>query len=108
MKSEIYHRLRAYSPEHEYWNIVNGKFSYAEEEAFANAMERAPYSIYRIARAVAIGDSRCEIRFGNLRVPNWAVYENGTTMYEMISLKGSKQPPDPSLFQPPPEYRKED
>ena len=157
MKSEIYHRLRAYSPEHKYWNIVNGEFSYAPEEALANAMERAPYSIYRIARAIAIGDSHYEVRFGkgdipgsrrlefygpdgimhgwiilnarkeplvwattqyrytfgpikrfgNLRVPNWAVYENGTTMYDMISLEGSNQPPDPSLFQPPPEYRKD-
>ena len=26
MKSEIYHRLRAYSPEHGYWNVVNGEF----------------------------------------------------------------------------------
>ena len=51
MKSEIYHRLRAYSPEHKYWNVVNGKFSYAKKEALLNAMERAPYSIYRIARA---------------------------------------------------------
>jgi len=157
MKSEIYHRLRAYSPEHKYWNIVNGEFSYAPKEALANAMERAPYSIYRIARAIAIGDSHYEVRFGkgdipgsrrlefygpdgimhgwiilnarkeplvwatlqyrytfgpikrfgNLRVPNWAVYENGGTMYEMISLEGSNKPPDPSLFQPPPEYRKD-
>jgi hypothetical protein len=157
MKSEIYHRLRAYSPEHKYWNIVNGKFSYANEEAFANAMERAPYSIYRIARAIAIGDPFYEIRFGkgdiprsrrlefygpdgkrhgwiilnarkepliwattqyrytfgpmkrfgNLRVPNWAVYENGATLYEMISLEGSNLPPDTSLFQPPPEYQKQ-
>jgi predicted enzyme related to lactoylglutathione lyase len=157
MKSEIYHRLRAYSPEYKYWNIINGKFSYAEEKAFANAMERAPFSIYRIARAVAIGDPYYEIRFGkgdipgsrrlefsgpdgimggwiilnarkepivwattqyrytfgpmkrfgNLRVPNWAVYENGTIMYEMISLKGSNQPPDLALFQPPLEHRKE-
>ena len=156
MKSEIYHRLRAYSPEHKYWNIINGEFAYADEEAFANAMERAPYSIYRIARAIAIGNSNYEIRFGegdiprsrrlefygpdgkmhgwiilnarkeplvwattqyrytfgpmkrfgNLRVPNWAVYENGAFLYEMISLKGSNNPPDPSLFQPPPEYRK--
>jgi hypothetical protein len=44
-------------------------------------------------------------QFGNLRVPNWAVYENGVTRYEMISLTGSDQPPDPSLFQPPAEYR---
>jgi hypothetical protein len=155
MKNEGYHRLRAYSPEHKYWNVVNGEFSYAAEESFANAMERAPYSIYRIARGVAIGDPFYEIRFGegdiprsrrlefygpdgelhgwiilnarkeplvwattqyrytfgpmeqfgNLRVPNWAVYENGVTRYEMISLTGSDQPPDPSLFQPPAEYR---
>jgi hypothetical protein len=157
MKSEIYQRLRAYSPEHRYWNIVNGKFSYASEEDFTNAIKRASYSIYRIARAVAIGDSFYEIRFGkgditrsrrlefygpdgkmhgwiilnarkepfvwattqyrctfgpmkrfgNLRVPNWAVYENGATLYEMISLEGSNQRPDPELFQPPLEYRKQ-
>jgi hypothetical protein len=158
MKSEIYHRLRAYSPEHKYWNIINGEFSYASEEAFASAMERAPYSIYRIARGIARGDPYYEIRlgkgdiprsrrlefygpdgkmhgwiilnarneplvwattqyrytfgpmkrFGNLRVPNWAVYENGITCYEMISLEGSNMPPDPSLFEPPAEYKKED
>ena len=156
MKSEIYDRIRAYSPEHKYWSILNGKFSYAGKKTLANAMERAPYSIYRIARAVAIGDPAYEVRFGkgdipgsrrlefygtdgvmhgwiilnarkeplvwattqyrytfgpmkrfgNLRVPNWAVYENGTTLYEMISLKGSNVAPDVSLFQPPPEYRK--
>jgi len=158
MRSEIFHRLRAYSPEHKYWSVINGEFSYADDKAFANAMERAPYSIYRIARAVAIGDPDYKIRFGkgdiprsrrlefygpdgvmhgwiilnarkeplvwattqyrytfgpmkrfgNLRVPNWAVYENGTTCYEMISLEGSNQPPDQTLFQPPPEYRKKD
>ena len=154
MKSEIYHRIRAYSPEHKYWNIVNGEFSFASEERFENAMERAPYSIYRIARAVALGDPYYEIRFGqgdipqsrrlefygpdgelhgwiilnarkeplvwattqyrytfgpmkrfgNLRVPNWSVYGNGWTMYEMISLVGSNQPLDPALFQPPAEF----
>ncbi len=156
MKSEIYYRLRAYSPENKYWSVVNGEFSYAPEKALTDAMERAPYSIYRIARAVAIGDPFYEIRFGegdipgsrrlefygpdgimhgwiilnarkeplvwattqyrytfgpmkrfgNLRVPNWAVYDNGTTRYEMISLKGSNEPPDPSLFGPPPEHKK--
>ena len=150
-KSEIHHKIRAYSPEHKYWSITDGKFAFGSEESFKNAMERAPYSIYRIARGVAIGDPYYEIRFGagdiprtrrlefygpdgvmhgwiilnarreplvwattqyrytfgpmkrfgNLRVPNWAVYENGTTMYEMISLVGSNQPPDPSLFEPP-------
>lgn len=156
MKSEIFHRVRAYSPENGYWSVQNGKFSYAGEDALKRALERAPYSIYRLARAVAIGDNYYEIRFGkgdiphsrrlefygpdkkmhgwlilnarkepliwattqyrytfgplkrfgNLRVPNWAVYNNGGTMYEMISLKGDNQPPDPSLFQPPPEFKK--
>ena len=44
-------------------------------------------------------------RFGNLRVPAWGVYDNGTTRYEMISLTGDSQPPDDSLFLPPPAYR---
>ncbi len=155
MKSEIYHRVRAYSPEHKYWSVVDGEFAFAGEETFKNAMERAPYNLYRIARAIAIGDPYYEVRFGegdiprsrrlefygpdgilhgwiilnarkeplvwattqyrytlgpmkrfgNLRVPNWAVYESGTTMYEMISLIGSNQPPDSSLFSPPPEFR---
>ena len=154
MRSEIYHRIRAYSPEGKYWSVENGKFAYAGEEALNNAMERAPYSIYRIAKAVAAGDSFYEIRFGvgdiprsrrlefygpdgilhgwiilnarkeplvwattqyrytfgpmkrfgNLQVPNWSVYGNGATIYEMISLKGSNQPPDPSLFLPPTEF----
>lgn len=43
-------------------------------------------------------------QFGNLRVPNWAVYENGITRYEMISLEGSDQAPDPSLFKVPAEF----
>jgi len=64
MESEIYSRIRAYSPEHRYWNILNGEFSYASDEALANAMERAPYSIYRLARAVARGDHNLEVRFG--------------------------------------------
>lgn len=44
-------------------------------------------------------------RFGNLRVPAWGVYENGTTRYEMISLTGDGKPPDASLFLPPPGSR---
>jgi hypothetical protein len=150
-KSEVQHRIRAYSPEHKYWSITNGNFAFGSEESFENAMERAPYSIYRIARGIAIGDPFYEVRFGegdiprsrrlefygpdgvmhgwiilnarkeplvwattqyrytfgpmkrfgNLRVPDWAVYENGTTMYEMISLVGSNQLPELSLFEPP-------
>jgi hypothetical protein len=155
MKSEIYHRIRAYSPESGHWSIADGAFSYGDDEALENAMERAPYSIYRIARGVATADPNYEVRFGkgdiphsrrlefygpdgilhgwiilnarkeplvwattqyrytfgpmrrfgNLRVPDWAVYENGVTRYEMISLEGSNLAPDRSLFVPPPEYR---
>lgn len=156
MESEIYNRVRAYSPEHRYWNVVNGEFSYANDEAFENAMERAPYSIYRLARAIARGDDHYHVgfgpmrdmpgtralefrgpddeihgwillntrkepviwattqyhysfgplkRFGNLRVPNWAVTAGGLVRYEMVSLTGSNQPPDPALFVPPAEFR---
>jgi hypothetical protein len=42
------------------------------------------------------------MRFGNLRVPAWGVYDNGTTRYQMISLSADRQPPDSSLFLPPP------
>jgi hypothetical protein len=152
MESEIYHRIRAYSPEHRYWNIVNGEFSYAGDEAYERAMERAPYSIYRLARAIARGDSSYEIRFGpmrdvpgatglefrgrdgeihgwillntrkepvvwattqysyvfgplarfgNLRVPEWAATGAGRVRYRMVSLSGSRERPDPSLFAPP-------
>lgn len=66
MESEIYNRIRAYSPEHRYWNIVNGDFSYASEQSLANAMERAPYSIYRLARAIARGSDDVIVRFGQL------------------------------------------
>jgi len=141
MQSEVYSRVRAYSPEHRYWNIVNGEFSYASEQALANALERAPYSIYRLARAVARGDGYYHVqfgemtdmpgtralefrgpddeihgwillntrkepviwattqysyafgplrRFGNLRVPDWAVTGGGRVRYEMVSLTGSK------------------
>jgi hypothetical protein len=154
MKSEIYHRLRAYSPEQGYWNVVNGEFSRASEEALAAAMERAPYNLCRIARAVAVDDPEYEVRFGeeefpgtrqlefcrsdghcggwvvlnarkeplvwattqyrytfgpmrpfgNLRYPDWAVTGNGAVTYEMISLTGDDEPPDPSLFVPPDEF----
>lgn len=44
-------------------------------------------------------------RFGNLRIPAWGVYDNGTTMYEMISLSAGPEPPDPELFLPPAAFR---
>jgi len=66
MESEVYSRVRAYSPEHRYWSVSNGEFSYGSDEALANAMERAPYSIYRLARAVACGDDELSVRFGTI------------------------------------------
>lgn len=66
MESEIYSRVRAYSPEHRYWSITNGKFEYGTDDSLANAMERAPYSIYRLARAIARGDRDLEIKFGTV------------------------------------------
>lgn len=156
MESEIFHRIRAYSPEHKYWSVTNGEFSYGSEDRLNRALERAPFSIYRIARGIARGDPYYEVRFGkgyipetrrleffgpdgvmhgwiilnvrkepivwattqyrytfgpmkrfgNLWVPNWAVYENGITRYEMISLKGSDKAPDLSLFKAPTEFDK--
>ena len=151
MKNETYERLRAYSPEHKYWNVINGEFAYASETSFEAAMERAPYNLYRVARAVSIDDPYYEVkfgedefpgaprlelygpdgerhgyivlnankeplvwattqykytfgpmkRFGNLRVPNWAVTGDGAVTYEMISLTGDNKAPDPALFKPP-------
>lgn len=152
MKSEIRERTRAYSPEHGYWSITNGEFSRGSDESLANAMERAPYSIYRLARSIARGEGWLRIRygsieglperqalefvgpdgqphgwillnarkepviwattqyqyvfgplkrFGNLVVPDWATTSKGLVRYEMISLEGSREPPDPELFAPP-------
>ena len=64
MDSEIYSCTRAYSPEYGRWSITNGVFARGSEESLANSMERAPFSIYRLARAVARDDSELEVRYG--------------------------------------------
>lgn len=64
MVSEIHSRTRAYSPEHGYWSITNGEFQEGDEQTLANAMERAPYTPYRLAGAIARGESDLEIRYG--------------------------------------------
>jgi hypothetical protein len=69
MKSEIDHRIRAYSREGRYWSVQNGEFAYGSEELFEDAMERAPFNFYRLVRAVAIGDPYYEIRFGEGDIP---------------------------------------
>jgi hypothetical protein len=66
MKSEVYDRTRAYSPEHGYWSVTDGAFARGSEESLANAMERAPYSIYRLARSVARDDPSLRIHYGTL------------------------------------------
>lgn len=154
-KSEIYHAIRAYSPEGKRWSVNNGEFAYASEEELEKDLKRAPFNFYRLVRAVATGDPYYEIRFGdgdipgthrleflgpkgvlggwiilnarkepivkattdyrytfgplkrfgNLKVPAWGVYDNGTTRYEMLSLTGDNKPPDSSLFLPPQESK---
>ncbi len=44
-------------------------------------------------------------KFGNLSVPNWAVYDQGSFRYEMIDLIGDSNPVDSKLFQVPVEYQ---
>jgi len=156
MKSEIYFRLRGISPEHGYWNVVNGEFSLNSKEQLEAWVEGFPFHIVRIAKAIAIGDPFYEVRlgegefpgshklefygpdgklggwivlnvknepvvwgvprfkytfgpmkrFGNLRMPDWAVTGNGGVFYQMISLSGTNQPPDSSLFVPPKQFLK--
>lgn len=152
MESETYSRIRAYSPEHGYWSITDGKFEHGSDESLERAMERAPYSIYRLARTIARDDPGLVVRyghiegianipalefagpdgeargwiilnarkepviwattqyvyvfgplkrFGNLHVPNWATTSNGLVRYEMVSLTGSDEQPDLSLFAQP-------
>ena len=151
MKSEVYHRLRAYSPEFNYWNVINGEFSFGSAEQSRSLVEGAPFHLVRIIKGIAVGDSYYEVRlgkgefpdsrqleffgpdgtrgswiilnarkepvvwavndfkytfgpmkrFGNLRMPEWAVTGNGAVVYEMISLTGDRNAPDLSLFAPP-------
>ena len=64
MDSEIYSRTRAYSPEHGRWSITNGEFARDGEESLTNSLERAPYSIYRLARTIGRDDGSLEVRYG--------------------------------------------
>ncbi len=83
-------RLEFYGPNGELggWIILN-----ARKEPIVKATPEYRYTLGPLKR------------FGNLRVPGWGVYDNGTTRYEMLSLSGDNQPPDSSLFLPPPEFR---
>ena len=95
MKNETYSRIRAYSPEYKYWNIINGEFSYRSEEAFKNALERAPYSIYRIARAIAIGDSNYMVKYGKEEYPGARkieLYGPKNKLHGYLVLNANKEP----------------
>lgn len=45
------------------------------------------------------------VRFGNLRLPAWGVYDNGYTRYEMRAANGDFEPLDPALFLVPGAFR---
>jgi len=44
-------------------------------------------------------------KIGNLSIPEWGVYDNGYTRYNLISVTGDNQVPDSSLFLPPEQFR---
>ena len=96
MKSESYDRVRAYSPEHGYWSITNGEFARGSDESLANAMERAPYSIYRLARSIARDDESLEVRFGELegisRLPALEFVDADGIARGWIILNARKEP----------------
>ena len=156
MKSEIYHYVRAYSPEGKRWSITNGTFVQGPDDQLEADLKRASFNFYQLVRGVAANDPFYEIQFGegdipgtqrlefcgpdgelggwvilnarkepivkatpvyrytlgplkqfgNLRVPAWAVYDNGLTRYELRSVTADNQPPDQTLFLPPPEFAK--
>ena len=68
-KSEINHAIRAYSPEGKRWDLRNGAISYGTEEALAQDLDRAAYNFYQLVKAIAINDSRYEVRYGKGDIP---------------------------------------
>ena len=96
MESEIYSRTRAYSPEHRYWSITNGEFEYGSEDSLSRAMERAPYSIYRLARAVARSDNGLKVRYGTIDgisdVPALEFVDSDGVAHGWILLNARKEP----------------
>lgn len=79
-------RIEFYGPDGELggWVILN-----ARKEPIVKATPEYRYTL---------GPLR---QFGNLRVPDWGVYDNGFTRYEMQSLTGDSKPPAATLFAPP-------
>jgi hypothetical protein len=69
MDSELSGTTRAYSPEHGYWRLVDGELTSGDMQKLENAMERAPYSLYRLAYAIARGDNYYKVGYGPLPNP---------------------------------------
>jgi hypothetical protein len=69
MDSELSGTTRAYSPEHGYWRLADGELTRGDAQMLENAMERAPYSLYRLAYAIARGDGYYEVGYGPLPNP---------------------------------------
>ncbi len=59
MESEVYQRVRAYSPEHRYWSVVNGEFSDAEEEFWNGLPSPDVLRRSRTAGTAVLHRSRC-------------------------------------------------
>ncbi|NAS12156.1 hypothetical protein [Poritiphilus flavus] len=68
MKSEVFERIRAYSPEFGYWSITNGKFAQGSVESMENALKRGPFNMYRIIAAIAREDKRYEFKMEKTEV----------------------------------------
>jgi hypothetical protein len=68
-RSEINHSIRAYSPEGKRWDLNNGELVYANESALADDLKRAPFNFYQLVKAVAVNDSRYEVRYGDGDIP---------------------------------------
>ena len=69
MDSELSSTVRAYSPEHGYWRLVDGELTRGDAQRLENAMERAPYSLYRLAHAIATDSDYYAVGYGPLPNP---------------------------------------
>lgn len=96
MDSETYHRTRVYSPEHGYWQIADGEFQQGSDEQLANALERGPFSIYRLARAIAQNNPELHINMGVIEgmppAPALVFHYEGAEPGGWIILNSRKEP----------------
>jgi hypothetical protein len=94
-RSEIHHQTRAYSPEGGRWTVDDGAFSRATAEALEADLARAPFNFYRLVKAVAVGDPRFEVRFGEGDIPGTnriEFYGEDGTLGAWVILNARKEP----------------